>query len=222
MQVHGFDGATGEYTGTSEAERDPLDRARYLMPHNSTTVAPALAPEGWAQVWNGAAWSLVADYRGETWYRESGEAVVVEALGDPADAGLQPEAPPVALDVIKAGLRAKIDAQAEAERLRYVTPGAGQAMTYQAKADEARRIADDPDPDPAAYPLLAAEIGITAGDLAGVGAVVRANHAAWLTVGAAIEAVRLGTKAAVTAADDEAAAIEAATATWPSPPEHTP
>lgn len=128
----------------------------------------------------------------------------------------------VSLPALKAALKVQVDAAAERERGKYITAGGGQAMTYQQKASEAVMLEDDPAPDPAAYPLLAAEIGITAGDLAGVGAVVRTNHAAWLTVGAAIEAVRLGTKAAITAAADEAAAIEAATATWPSPPEHTP
>ncbi|MFG1454755.1 hypothetical protein V5F44_21295, partial [Xanthobacter sp. V2C-8] len=94
--------------------------------------------------------------------------------------------------------------------------GAGQAMTYQTKAAEAIALAADASPDPAAYPLLSAEIGITASDLAGVGAVVRAAYGAWQVIGAGIERARLAGKAAVQAAEDEAEARAAAVVTWPA------
>lgn len=121
------------------------------------------------------------------------------------------------LAILKAALCAQIDAAAEVERARYITPGAGQAMTYQTKAAEALALASDPAPDPAAYPLLSAETGITAPDLAGVGAVVRAAYAAWQVIGAGIERARLAGKAAVLAAEDEAAARAAAAVAWPTP-----
>ncbi|MCD1644332.1 hypothetical protein [Aurantimonas coralicida] len=117
----------------------------------------------------------------------------------------------------KAELKAAIDAAAEAERLKYVTAGAGQSMTYQEKAAEAARLADDPSPDPADYPMLAAEIGITAATLADVAATVAANRAAWRTIGAAIEGARLGTKAAVDAAETVDDAEAAALVAWPAP-----
>ena len=124
--------------------------------------------------------------------------------------------PPAApLSDIKAALKAQVDAAAERERARYITPGAGQAMTYQAKADEARRLAGDPSPDAADYPLLSAEVGITAPDLASVGAVVATAYHAWQVIGAAIDGTRLGAKQAIELAEDEAAARAAAEVVWP-------
>lgn len=125
------------------------------------------------------------------------------------------EPPAAPLPDIKAALKAQVDAAAERERARYITPGAGQAMTYQAKADEARRLAGDPSPGPADYPLLSAEVGITAPDLASVGAVVLAAYQAWQMIGAAIEGARLGAKQAIELAEDEATARAAAEVVWP-------
>ncbi|MDR6952692.1 hypothetical protein J2X65_002051 [Ancylobacter sp. 3268] len=128
-----------------------------------------------------------------------------------------PALPPVELAALKATLKAQVDSAAEAERLRYITAGTGQAMTYSAKADEARRLAGDAAPDAANYPLLAAEIGITASDLAGVAAVVLANYQAWLGIGAAIEMARLGAKRAIDEAGNADDARAAADFAWPAP-----
>lgn len=120
------------------------------------------------------------------------------------------------LAAIKSGYKAAIDAAAEIERLRYITPGGGQALTYMQKSDEARRYLSAATPLPKDYPLLAAEVGITADDIAGVAAVVAAAFSQWQTVGAAIEAVRIGGKAAVEAAETQADAHAAFDAiSWP-------
>lgn len=124
----------------------------------------------------------------------------------------------VTLDAFKAVLKTEIDAAAERERGRYITAGAGQAMTYQQKASEAVMLGDDPSPNPADYPLLSAEVGITAPTLTEVGAVVRQAHGQWILLGAAIESARLGAKKAVDEAEDEATARAAAEVVWPSPP----
>ena len=121
------------------------------------------------------------------------------------------------LIALKSTLKTAIDQAAEAERLNYITGGAGQAMTYSQKADEAQRYLAAADPKPADYPLLSAEVGITAADIVGVAAVVDAAYRKWQVIGAAIEAVRLGTKAAIDAAttiEKANAAHEAAA--WPS------
>lgn len=133
------------------------------------------------------------------WWRGAGQAIC--ALG---------------LDDLKAALLLTIDAAAEAERLKYITAGAGQAMTYQQKASEAVMLEDDPDPQLAAYPLLSAEIGITAPTLAEVGVIVRQAHGQWILIGAGIEAVRLAAKRAVTEAATHEAAQAAADVTWPA------
>ena len=120
-----------------------------------------------------------------------------------------------ALDALKAAAVAEIDAQAEQQRQRYLTPGAGQALVYERKRAEAERMATDADPQPAAYPLLAAEVGITAPTLAEVGAVVRDLAGQWTAAAAAIEAARLSAKAVVSAATTPPEVRAAAHVTWP-------
>lgn len=122
----------------------------------------------------------------------------------------------LALTRIKVELKAKVDSNAEIERLKYITAGDGQAMTYAQKAEEARLCLDAADPIPEDYPLLAAEIGITASTLVGVAQVVAAAYAQWLQIGAAIEAARLSAKKAISEAEtveDAQAAAEAVA--WP-------
>ncbi|WP_160009750.1 hypothetical protein [Rhizobium sp. 18055] len=120
------------------------------------------------------------------------------------------------LEILKSRLKREIDQKAEIQRLRYITPGAGQAMTYQQKMEEVRALADDVGADAALYPLLAAEIGITAPSLSEVAAVVRSAYQQWQFVGAAIEAARLGTKAAIDAAPTQDEAQQAADSVlWP-------
>lgn len=124
---------------------------------------------------------------------------------------------PPPLDGLKATLKARLDEVAETERLKYITGGAGQAMTYQQKAAEAAACLADPAPDPVEYPLLAAEIGITAETLVGVATVVFGQHQAWRVIGAQIEAARLNGKKAIDAAlsaEDAQAAFELVE--WPA------
>lgn len=120
------------------------------------------------------------------------------------------------LGALKATLAAKVDADAEAARLLWITPGSGQALTYEQKRAEAERMAADAAPQPEAYPLLAAEVGITADTLAAVGTLVRARAVAWTAVAAQIESLRLQAKAAVMAAPDAAKARAAAGVPWPA------
>ncbi|MFC3074702.1 hypothetical protein [Shinella pollutisoli] len=142
---------------------------------------------------------------------EQTDAALTEVL---APYGLSLWAP--GLDEVKAQLRRTIDEAAERERLKYITPGAGQAMTYAEKAAQARQCLAAEDPQPEHYPLLAGEIGITAETLTGVAEVVSAAYGQWLVVGALIEAARLGAKAAVEAATTAEEAKAAAVVPWPS------
>ncbi|MQB09661.1 hypothetical protein DXT96_07310 [Agrobacterium sp. ICMP 6402] len=119
----------------------------------------------------------------------------------------------------KALLASDIDARAEIARLRYITGGAGQAMTYQQKAQEAAAVLaaveSGFDPNPDDYPLLKAEIGITAPTLVGVAQIVNVAYRSWLQIGAQIEALRLFAKSAVMAATTIADAKAAAVVAWP-------
>lgn len=121
----------------------------------------------------------------------------------------EPEGPPPSLEEVKAAALVRIDAEAEAERLQHVTPGAGQAMVYLAKEAQARACLSEVDPDPQDYPLLACTIGIERHPITGeeattvqeVAAIVIAVAGGWAAVAAAIEAARLGAKAAVEGAE---------------------
>lgn len=133
-----------------------------------------------------------------------------------------PEPLPVAdLAAIKTALKQQIDAQAESERGKYLTAGAGQALTYQRKTQEAldyqAAVAFEEEIDPAHFPMLAASLGIDGETLADVAAVVMAMDAAWAKIGAAIERARLSAKAAIDVAVDEETA-RAVVPVWPQPP----
>lgn len=121
-----------------------------------------------------------------------------------------------AIDRARRDAKTAIDAAAEQQRLRVITPGAGQALVYQAKLEEARACVADAAPAETAYPLLAAEVGITAADLAAVAAAIIATAAQWHQAAAAIETVRLAAKRAVDSAADPAAVQAVLVAiTWP-------
>lgn len=122
-----------------------------------------------------------------------------------------------ALQQLKISLKSNVDQSAETERLKYITPGAGQAMTYQQKADEAGRYLAASAPNASDYPLLSAEVGITAADISGVAQVIAAAFARWQAIGGAIEAVRLAAKKAIDDATTVDAANAAANVTWPTP-----
>ena len=89
------------------------------------------------------------------------------------------------LDEAKAFYLGEADRKAEAERSRYITPGNGQAMTYEAKHREA--LEGD-------GPLLRAEADALEMTVAEVAASVLAARAQWEEAGAQIEAARLKAK----------------------------
>lgn len=124
------------------------------------------------------------------------------------------------LSSLKAARKSAIDASAEVERGKYITLGAGQAMTYQRKTEEARlyvqAVAAEQEIDPADFPLLQATVGIDGATIGAVAELVLQMDAQWAVIGAAIEAARLGAKAAIDVAEDEAAVLAVQPA-WPAP-----
>jgi len=119
------------------------------------------------------------------------------------------------LQVLRAKALAQVDAQAEAARLRHITPGAGQALTYERKRAEAEALVRDPAPAPQAYPFLRAEVGITADTLAGVAQLVRQRAAEWTRQAVAIERARLAAKRDIERANSPRALRQAAQVDWP-------
>lgn len=115
------------------------------------------------------------------------------------------------LDALRAALAAEVDAMAERVRSFFLTPGAGQAMTYQRKEAEARAWTAD---NSVAMPFLSAEAPARGMTIAALAAEVIHLADAWTSTGAAIEGMRMGAKAAIAAADNLGAIVAASKVNW--------
>lgn len=116
------------------------------------------------------------------------------------------------LTTLKAGLINRINEQAELTRTLFITAGAGQALTYLRKENEAR--AWTAESDPGDFPFLAAEASALGIDVATLAPLVLAQADAWVTIGSAIEGLRRGAVVAVGAAETVEAAQAAAMLDW--------
>lgn len=136
---------------------------------------------------------------------------------------------PPTLGETKEALKVRVDAAAENERLKYITAGVGQSMTYTEKFNQAvdysKKYAahanapkNIPEPNEADYLLLKAGLGIDGKTLIEVAETVTYAYAIWQKIGAAIEATRLESKAAIENAKtaEEAQAVFASIK-WPQP-----
>lgn len=124
------------------------------------------------------------------------------------------------LEGLKAALCAKVDEDAETERLKYITKGAGQSMEYaQVEKDAEAFLALTEPYVPGSLPMLESTVGIDAPTIEGVVDVVMNMRQQWLLVGPAIRALRLGAKKQIEEAEthDAARALYAAIV-WPAPP----
>lgn len=106
-----------------------------------------------------------------------------------------------ALTTARAAARARLTAHITTARAALITVLPGQDMIYQAKEAEARAWIADPSPDPANYPLLAAEIGLTAPDAHSLAQLWLNMAQLWRQAAADLEALRLGVGAAIDAAE---------------------
>lgn len=120
------------------------------------------------------------------------------------------------LATVKSESKARIDREAEAARLQYITDGAGQALEYQEAAEEAVRYAATG--GAGAYPMLQASVDAgEAADLAAAAALITSRENAWATIGANIRRLRLTAKRGIEAATTVEQVQAAATVTWPCP-----
>lgn len=127
---------------------------------------------------------------------------------------LEPVAPTFDLDQARADAVAKIDRDAEAYRLRFITNGSGQVMAYQQKLSEAKaKLADDGIAD-AAIPHIVAEADVDGVTLAAKAQQIAATFENWQIISASIERKRMGAKKAVSAAETAEAITAAAAVNW--------
>lgn len=117
---------------------------------------------------------------------------------------------PFPLDAVQATLVKRLNQAAEQQRQQYITAGPGQAMVYLQKLSEALDLAKDPNPLPANYPLLNATVGVEAGSLADVAALVTKTASQWIPIAGKIENIRLSVKAAIM----NAQTVDDAVAAW--------
>lgn len=114
------------------------------------------------------------------------------------------------MDEAKAYAARVIDEAAERARTKYVTPGSGQAMEYQAVREEAVRYLSG---ETGSWPMLQADVqggtihpvtGQPVSNIDDAANAVMVMHGLWQQVGSAIRAIRLGGKAQVMQATTQA------------------
>lgn len=153
------------------------------------------------------------DYAPEATDEQKAAAVAVVDAYDPA------------ADV-KADLKSKVDADAERIRLRFITPGVGQSMTYLEKHNQAVAVeamgqaaanALSEQDRTAQFPTLAASVGIEAATLWDCAQIVVQTYEAWAALSNQIERTRMMGKRSISLASDAAAAQAAYEAiAWPA------
>ncbi len=166
----------------------------------------------------GARWNLNGDtLAGLEWADQQ--------QGRPTDAEIEAEAARLVLPTLKDQLSKRVDEDAERVRLRYITPGVGQSMTYLEKHNQAIAVealgetaanALSEQDRAAQFPTLAASVGIEAPTLWACAQLVILKYEAWAALSHVIERTRLLGKKSISDASDAAAAQAAYEAiAWP-------
>lgn len=109
------------------------------------------------------------------------------------------------LDEVKESAIAEVNAQIGRARQTFITVLPGQDMIYLRKEAEARAYLAASDPTLADYPMISAEVGVTAETAYQVAQVWIYMTQSWQAVAASLEAIRLTATNAIAAAADEAA-----------------
>ena len=124
-----------------------------------------------------------------------------EAMAAVANFQAVPEPPSErTLEQVKEAAIAQITQMRGQARLAYITDLPGQDMLYTAKYEEAGAYLTDPTPDPAEYPLIMSEVGVTATTAEEVAQVFLNLNALWRQAAGAIDAACFGAEAVVHAA----------------------
>jgi len=83
MNVYHYNSVTKEYVGISQANESPLEPGEYLIPANSTTIAPQNVGQNQVSVYESGVWSIKDDYRGTKYYKKSnGEEHTITEIND--------------------------------------------------------------------------------------------------------------------------------------------
>ena len=85
MKIYIYDTKNNEYLYEAEAQIDPLASSEgetiYLMPPNATQTAPLEPKAGYANVFIDGKWEQIKDERGETYYDNDNNVLIITELG---------------------------------------------------------------------------------------------------------------------------------------------
>jgi len=94
MNIYNIHPQTGEYLNTGIADESPLEPGEYLIPAYATAIAPPSVLANQKAVFDGDAWSVLADFRGLVFYLADGSKHIITELGVSPPVGSTPTPPP--------------------------------------------------------------------------------------------------------------------------------
>lgn len=80
--VYRYDGETKEFIGEYKPQPNPMREGEWLLPQFSTLKIAPKNKENCAIVWNGDNWEVIEDHRGETWFDDDDNPIVIKNLGE--------------------------------------------------------------------------------------------------------------------------------------------
>lgn len=87
MKIYNYHPITNEFLSESIADVSPLEKDNFIIPASATTVAKPLIKANETALFSvvSGTWSIVPDFRGQTWFdKATGSPVKIETLGTPA------------------------------------------------------------------------------------------------------------------------------------------
>ena len=95
MKIYIYDTKNNEYLYEAEAQIDPLESVKgkiiYLMPPNATQIAPKEPKTGFINIFTNGKWEQIKDERGETYYDDENNAVIITELGQEKGLNKEPK-----------------------------------------------------------------------------------------------------------------------------------
>ena len=95
MKIYIYNTENNEYLYEVEAQIDPLESIKgetiYLMPPNATQIAPKEPKTGFINIFTNGKWEQIKDERGEIYYDNDNNAVMITKLGQEIGLNKEPK-----------------------------------------------------------------------------------------------------------------------------------
>lgn len=83
MKIYNYHPETKEFLNEDIADKNPLEKNKYLIPANATTLEPIRTNEDEVATYKKGQWVIEPDLRGRTGYhRETGELITILEIGE--------------------------------------------------------------------------------------------------------------------------------------------